>query len=457
MRKTSLSVKLPLLFIASTLALMLVVVIAVHVRFNNRMIAEYDRMAHGVTQLMADRIDGDKVDEYIEKNFDDPEYNDIHDYFITLKENYPDVLYLYAYRCEEDGGHMIFDLDNEEVENGEAYEPGYVYEIEAPFDSHKDEMMAGKQVPGYKVESEEDGHLYSYGCPVFDSKGNYACTVAVDFSLDQMIAEDNAFTMRLALIILAISALILIAEVEIVKRWITKPLNAMSGCVGKFEYETEEDRGNNIDRVDDLDIRSKDEVGDIYQALRTMTRDSFLSTAHLTLARKDILDKEERISAISQDAYRDSLTKVGSAAALKRDMAGPEIADADQLAIVMLDVNDLKYINDSFGHDKGDLYIQGCCRMACNKFKHSPVYRIGGDEFIVILKGDDMTERERLLQELRHEYAESYANGEAEPWERYSASLGMAEGDDMNVLFKQADKEMYKEKEDFHRISGHMR
>ena len=74
MKKTSLSVKLPLLFIISTLIIMLVVVIAVHARFQERMIGEYTRMAEGVTQLMADRIDGDRIDEYMEQNFSSEEY-----------------------------------------------------------------------------------------------------------------------------------------------------------------------------------------------------------------------------------------------------------------------------------------------------------------------------------------------------------------------------------------------
>ena len=456
MKKRSLQVKLPLLFIASTLIIMLVVVIAVHARFHSRMIDEYDRMAQGVTQLMADSIDGDKVDEYIEQNFSSDEYNEIHDYLITLKENYPDVLYLYAYRCEEDGGHIIFDLDNDDVENGEAYEPGYVYELEEPFASYQKEIMAGEEVPGYDVHSKEDGYLYSYCRPVFDSKGNYACSVCVDFSLDHMNAEDNAFTFRLALIVLVIAAVILVFEVAVVKRWVTDPLHEMAKCASKFAYETEEDRGNNIDMIDDLDIRSKDEIGEIYQVLRSMTRDSFLSTANLTLARKDIQDKDEKISVISQDAYRDNLTRVGSAAAFRRDISDPERPEGP-VSVVLFDINDLKYINDNYGHDKGDHYIKGCCSMICSKYKHSPVYRVGGDEFVVLLGGDDLAEKDALLAEIRDEFEKTYANADAEPWERYSASSGMAEGDSVNAALKNADSAMYEEKEAFHRRTGKRR
>ena len=455
-KKTSLSVKLPLLFTISMLVIMLVVVIAVHLRFQNRMIGEYDRMAKGVTQLMADSIDGDKVDEYIEQNFSSDEYNGIREYFYSLKENYPDVLYLYSYRCEEDGGHMIFDLDNDEVENGEAYEPGYVYELEEPFSSHQKEIMEGKETDGYAVSSEEDGYLYSYCRPVYDSNGDYACSVCVDFSLDQMRREDRAFTLRLALIILAIAVIVLIVEGRVVRHWVTDPINELSKCAEKFRYETEEDRGNNIDLLDDLDIRSKDEIGDVYQMLRSMTRDSFLSTFSLTQARQDIQDKEEQITEISKDAYRDSLTKVGSAAAFRRD-AGDHEKTGGGVVLVLFDLNDLKHINDSYGHDKGDMYIMGCCAMICDTYKHSPVYRIGGDEFVVMLNGQDLENREALLSEIRAGFEESFRRADAAPWERYSASCGMAGGESMDAVLKQADREMYLEKERFHEHTGRRR
>lgn len=456
MKKISLSVKLPLLFTISLLIIMLVVIVAVRQRFQQRMIDEYTRMAEGVTQLMADRIDSDKVDEYIEQNFDSEEYRDIVEYFYTLKENYPDVLYLYTIRCEEDGAHVVFDLDNDEIENGEAYEPGYVYELEGPFALVKDKLMAGEQTPGYDVHSAEDGYLFSYCRPVFDSEGNYACSTCVDFSMDHMYEDNNAFTLRLTLMILAIAAFILVMEVLIVRRWVTIPVNELSKCAEKFSYETEEDRGNNIDLIDDLDIRSEDEIGALYQLIRSMTRDSFISTFRLTQARQDIQDREVRINEISEDAYKDQLTKVGTAAAFNRDIADPDVCGGEPV-VVMFDINDLKHINDTYGHGRGDDYIRGCCAMICSKYKHSPVYRLGGDEFVVLPGGEDLREKDARLEEIRAEFAEAYANTDVEPWERYSAACGMAEGKTIVSALKKADEAMYEEKEKFHKLSGRKR
>lgn len=451
MKKTSLSVKLPLLFIASTLVIMLVVVVAVHSRFQTRMIEEYTRMAKGVTQLMADQIDGDRVDEYMEQNFRSAEYRAIIDYMYKLKANYPDVLYLYSYRCEEDGGHMIFDIDAEEMDNGEAYEVGYVYVLDEPFASMMPQIMAGEETEGYAVQSAEDGYLFSYCRPVLRSDGSYACSVCVDFSLDQLHREDAAFTLRLMLIIAGIAVLILAAEVLVVRKWVTDPINDLSRCADSFAYDTEEDRKNNIELLDKVDIRSRDEIGVVYQMLRSVTIDSFQSTSSLSQARQDIQDKEIRISEISREAYKDNLTRVGNLAAFKRDTKTMEGA----FGIVMFDLNSLKYVNDHYGHDHGDVYIQGCCSLICEQYKHSPVYRIGGDEFVVLLRGEDYNKREQHLQEIRAAFEQ--AAGDPEPWKQYSASSGMAvsrEGETAEEVLKRADEAMYQEKEAFHRRTG---
>ena len=70
-------------------------------------------------------------------------------------------------------------------------------------------------------------------------------------------------------------------------------------------------------------------------------------------------------------------------------------------AVAVCDVNDLKKVNDTEGHQAGDELIKAAAKMICNTFTHSPVYRIGGDEFVVFLQGDDFNSREELVGRMR--------------------------------------------------------
>ena len=121
-----------------------------------------------------------------------------------------------------------------------------------------------------------------------------------------------------------------------------------------------------------------------------------------------------------------------------------------EFAIGMLDCDNLKHINDSHGHDKGDIYIKKACMLICKVFEHSPVFRVGGDEFAVVLQNEDYQRRSELT-ELFEKAADEICTTAENKWEQASVTLGMAEYDpksDVSVdeVIRHADKTMYEKK-----------
>ena len=103
-------------------------------------------------------------------------------------------------------------------------------------------------------------------------------------------------------------------------------------------------------------------------------------------------------------ANRDALTGVKSKHAFgnaERQM-NERIAqeEAEDFAVAVCDVNNLKNVNDTKGHQAGDRHIQEACGIICRIFQHSPVYRVGGDEFVALLRGGDYEQRQALAEEL---------------------------------------------------------
>lgn len=72
-----------------------------------------------------------------------------------------------------------------------------------------------------------------------------------------------------------------------------------------------------------------------------------------------------------------------------------------KFGIVMCDIDSLKDENDKYGNDVGDMYIKNSCKIICEVFENSPVYRIGGDEFVTFLQGTDYYNSSKLMNELR--------------------------------------------------------
>ena len=187
-----------------------------------------------------------------------------------------------------------------------------------------------------------------------------------------------------------------------------------------------------------LDDTGDDEIG-------MLTR-TFKGLVENTKANIDTLNRKVYIDALT--AVRN---KAGYGAYMQKiqDLLDTS-AQKPEFAIGVFDCDNLKHINDFYGHDKGDIYIKKASQLICRTFQHSPVFRIGGDEFAVILENDDFRNREKLFAQFREKRAEIRASAEHE-WEQANISMGAAVYDpetDPAVIdvARRADKAMYENK-----------
>lgn len=119
---------------------------------------------------------------------------------------------------------------------------------------------------------------------------------------------------------------------------------------------------------------------------------------------------------------------------------------ADAFAIVVCDVNGLKYINDTYGHKVGDEFIRAASRLVCEIFKHSPVYRVGGDEFVAVLTGRDYENRESLLERL-NAVSESHIGTDQVIVAGGSSDYRSGKDSRSHDVFERADSRMYENKQ----------
>ncbi len=153
------------------------------------------------------------------------------------------------------------------------------------------------------------------------------------------------------------------------------------------------------------------------------------------------------LSVAQQRATRDSLTGVRNKHAYadaERDLN--DLVDSTEdpaFAIVVCDVNDLKRVNDTQGHKAGDQYIRDACAVICNAFKHSPVFRVGGDEFAVICRGHDYDHLDENVAKIEEHNASGKGVGGIQI--AYGAARFDAD-ESAEIVFERADRRMYKRK-----------
>ena len=161
-----------------------------------------------------------------------------------------------------------------------------------------------------------------------------------------------------------------------------------------------------------------------------------------------------KMNKLENRAYLDTLTGLQNRTAYYEynDVLNKKEHDGTaDFSLLMIDINFLKRINDTYGHEQGNLYLQGAAELLRKVFGEEQLYRIGGDEFVVILEGKAQEEAEQRIRTFREEIDRLQADDSLQPWEKVSAAVGMAKyekGRDASTeeVLRRADEAMYREK-----------
>ena len=175
---------------------------------------------------------------------------------------------------------------------------------------------------------------------------------------------------------------------------------------------------------------------------------------------EEVRREKEQLQALNRAnelARRDGLTGAKNITAYHEIEADLQSRIDEKLpdlkfALVVCDINNLKLVNDSLGHQAGDEYIRSACKLIFVTFDHSPVYRLGGDEFAVVLMGSDYEDRESLMEKIRSRVIQ---NAKADEGPVLAAGLAVFDpstDEHVTDIFNRADKDMYRNKEEIKQI-----
>lgn len=161
-----------------------------------------------------------------------------------------------------------------------------------------------------------------------------------------------------------------------------------------------------------------------------------------------------KMDKLEDRAYVDTLTGLQNRTAFYEyigDLNKKREAGYEDFSILMIDVNFLKRVNDTYGHEEGNIYLQGAAELMAKVFGRDGLYRIGGDEFVQILEGKAQDGVEDRIRTFNEEVKKLQADDSLKPWEKVSAAVGIAKYDKgrdatAEETFRRADEAMYREK-----------
>ena len=160
------------------------------------------------------------------------------------------------------------------------------------------------------------------------------------------------------------------------------------------------------------------------------------------------MEENNNITNLKKMAYYDGLTNLKNRKAFERDIAK---LDARNITIVAVDANNLKKMNDTFGHEMGDKLIIAVANVLAEIFGRSNSYRTGGDEYLAILESKDDELITRIKEVFKKKLEEENAKVKGSDL-IISAAIGFSKGGDgksINQMMREADAEMYEDKHEY--------
>lgn len=452
----TLRIKFAIITFFTYLLLVGVTLIACYLRFSGNMISSYEQHGYEILNLASDDIIIDHIPDYLSGDYDTAEYDRTRRKLDLYPEFFEEVFYLYAYYPHEDGLNATYIFDAE-VNHDDAYKLGDNYVLEHDVVDQLKRHGIGQPMDTL-TDNTEWGYLLTCSKPLVDSNGVFQGYLLVDFDLTKARQENQWFILRLFGLIMVLMLIVFSLGVHTVNVRITEPIEKIYHCLSKFRYSSHKDREENLKRLRELDIHTNPEIQSLYEALLT-SADASLRYIN------EYRNVTEKLGAAKEKAYTDVLTGLRNKAAFEdkvSELLGRiDSSGSPEIAVIMADLNNLKYINDTFGHKYGDEFIIGSCKVMTTFCQNSEIFRMGGDEFLIVLEGEDYANRQLLLQMMKSHFIDTYTDESREPWKRYSVSLGLAQYESTDTglaeMMKRADEAMYEEKSAFKEKYGSYR
>ena len=335
-----------------------------------------------ISNTAAAMLDGDVLATVQAEDRETAEYQDILKTLTYYQDNI-DLKYIYCIR-DMGNGEFVFTIDPTLEDPGEFGEP-IVY-TDALY-----EASTGKASVDNTPYEDKWGRFYSSYSPVFDSEGNVAGIVAVDFSADwydRQISNQIRTILIISILSLSFGTIIILMIASSARkrvRSLYRELNDLSNGIEELSNELSE--------------------GAKLEGTELLHTDAYEEDDEVTLIGEKIrsLQKYMRIQIdyVRAKAYKDSLTGLENRNAyleFVNEIDDRISSDADVgFVIGMFDVNGLKEINDHSGHESGDRIICTAANILKRSFTKEKIFRIGGDEFVVIID-DPETDTDLLFE-----------------------------------------------------------
>ena len=370
-----------------------------------------DSLAQTVANTCSLVVDGDSVTGYLDNRRRNTAYYEVWNKLIDYRNTSENVLQISVVNFRDGGGCYVYDTDL--TENG-----AFLGDIR-PYDEVCE-----------KIEPLEYNGRSDYYIPLNSSYNIPVAYIIVGISTENVRREQLTYLGYITIIVTSITVLFGVFMIWFMQHNVLGPLNAMSKAASSYSIAILRDgKESPISR---MNIRTGDELERLCESMKKMEHDIIASSSQLAIA--------------DWNSNHDSMTQLYNKRHYKEQLK--ELQNDCTIGVIYFDIDNLKRMNDTFGHEKGDAVILKAAEFIRRYLtEQASGFRIGGDEFVMLIRDCTEEKVQELVSTMRGDEKGNLSDVTAEFYCRLAIGGAFRKtAETLEETIKRADDEMYKNK-----------
>ena len=361
-----------------------------------------DSLAQTVANTCRLVVDGDSVTGYLDNRRRNTAYYEVWNKLIDYRNTSENVLQISVVNFRDGGGCYVYDTD-----------------------AIKDELIACEIIEPLEYNGRSDYYIplnSSYNIPV--------AYIIVGISTENVRREQLTYLGYITIIVTSITVLFGVFMIWFMQHNVLGPLNAMSKAASSYSIAILRDgKESPISR---MNIRTGDELERLCESMKKMEHDIIASSSQLAIA--------------DWNSNHDSMTQLYNKRHYKEQLK--ELQNDCTIGVIYFDIDNLKRMNDTFGHEKGDAVILKAAEFIRRYLtEQASGFRIGGDEFVMLIRDCTEEKVQELVSTMRGDEKGNLSDVTAEFYCRLAIGGAFRKtAETLEETIKRADDEMYKNK-----------
>lgn len=366
-------------------------------------------------------IDGDRVEDYLATKRRNTAYYETWNKLIDYRNTNTDIVELNVVDFDETGGHFIFDTDTSDA----GAFLGDFYALDEKQEAYRGELIACEKENLIIYANHTDIYV-----PVKSSYNIPVGYVIVGISTAAQRMENMRYLVRLCLMISGITFLFGLAILLFLRFCVVRHINRMTRAAANYGENLSEN--GTVSPLQQVDVHTGDELERLWESVKKMENDILTSSSSLVIA--------------TWNSNHDSMTQLYNKRYYQELLE--KLEEKEGNGIIYLDIDNLKKMNDTYGHDKGDEMIIKAAKFI-QKYETQDMAgcRIGGDEFVLVVQASSEEQVKELLEKMHQDSDGNLSEGKYEFCCRLAIGGAYQEkGEKLSDTIKRAEELMYGDK-----------